>query len=140
MNISSGIIPLAGLAVGILWGRPAVKQASLQATPSVAAETSQKSPTSDQRTPKEKTSGSRLLAIYEKLRNASVDTLKEALQDAADNADPYQRRVVREMAFRLWIAQDKKSALEYAFSYDGGRARGQFMLYLGKTAPDGYNA
>lgn len=77
------------------------------------------------------------IAWLDRLAKADVEEMKNMLEEARKNPDPYFRRIFREMVFTKWIREDAAAAREFAQSYDDGRIRSLFVQYWAKADPDG---
>ncbi|MES2709917.1 MAG: hypothetical protein V4726_25190 [Verrucomicrobiota bacterium] len=78
----------------------------------------------------------RQAAWLERLKKADVAGMKDMLEDARRNADPYERRLYREMVFAKWIQENAEEAYAYSKVYDEGRVKAQFVFYWARANPD----
>ncbi|MDB6070360.1 MAG: hypothetical protein JWL81_1531 [Verrucomicrobiales bacterium] len=77
------------------------------------------------------------VAWLDRLAKADTAEMKNMLEEARKNPDPYFRRIFREMVFTKWIREDAAGAREFAQDYDDGRIRSLFVQYWAKADPDG---
>lgn len=137
---------LAGLGMAAVWKSPA---ASPQAPPSpwqqvpVASFSAATAGVADLRAllrelpaPDPSTALGRQAAWLERLKKADTVEMKAMLEEARRNADPYERRLFREMVFVKWIQDNAEEAYAYSKVYDEGRVEAQFVFYWARANPD----